>query len=160
MEKEKFSIVDLMDCLFQLKLANEVRIRSRYEYPPKTELDLFEKVTATMDEDITNLINQMKDICEGIKTASEDSFKNVETKKEEVDEDEDLDREEKLRNNRLIDMDFRLETIHRLRFIIIEKFSDIKETQMYIEANEILNEIERYAWYYIKKDKYPILSED
>lgn len=60
---------------------------------------------------------------------------------------------ERRRNERLLDMDLRLKVIHKMRFIVLEAFSDIHETQEYIEANEILNEVEKRVWEYIESDK-------
>lgn len=63
MEERNYEFVDLEDCLFQLDLANKIRVRAKNEFPPKKELDLFEKATANMDDDITSTINKMKEIC-------------------------------------------------------------------------------------------------
>lgn len=59
-------IVDLRDCLFQLNISNQIRVKARHAFPPKTQLDEFEKITAMVDEDISSLIQQMIEICEGI----------------------------------------------------------------------------------------------
>ena len=59
-------IVDLRDCLFQLNISNQIRVKARHAFPPKTQLDEFEKITAMDDEDISSLIQQMIEICEGI----------------------------------------------------------------------------------------------
>ena len=59
-------IVDLRDCLFQLNISNQIRVKARHAFPPKTQLDEFEKITAMVDEDISSLIHQMIEICEGI----------------------------------------------------------------------------------------------
>lgn len=59
-------IVDLRDCLFQLNISNNIRIKARHAFPPKTQLDEFEKITAIIDVDISNIINQMIKICEEI----------------------------------------------------------------------------------------------
>ena len=59
-------IVDLRDCLFQLNISNQIRVKARHAFPPKTQLDEFEKITAMFDEDISTLIQQMIEICEGI----------------------------------------------------------------------------------------------
>lgn len=50
-------IVDLRDCLFQLNISNNIRIKARHAFPPKTQLDEFEKITAIIDDDISNIIN-------------------------------------------------------------------------------------------------------
>lgn len=59
-------IVDLKDCLFQLNISNNIRIKARHTFPPKTQLDEFKKITAIIDDDISNIINQMIKICEEI----------------------------------------------------------------------------------------------
>lgn len=57
-------IVDLRDCLFQLDISNKIRVDARNSFPPKTRLDEYEKLTAMVDEDITSLINKMKELLE------------------------------------------------------------------------------------------------
>lgn len=59
-------IVDLRGCLFQLNISNNIRIIARHAFPPKTQLDELEKITAMMDDDISNIIEQMIKICEEI----------------------------------------------------------------------------------------------
>ena len=58
----KKTIVDLKDCLYQLDLSNQIRIKAKHSFPPLTNLDEFEKLTAMIDEDISSLINNMKNI--------------------------------------------------------------------------------------------------
>lgn len=67
-----------------------------------------------------------------------------------------LDKEEKLYLGRLYDCSLRLETIHKLRWIILENLgnsSDDKDKEYYVEANEILNEIEKDTWENIKGEE-------
>ena len=65
--------------------------------------------------------------------------------------------------NRLIDSELRLKTIHKIRFALLQIAHDVKgenhqiyDDEFYVEANEILNEIEKRVWEYIddKIDKY------
>ena len=63
-----------------------------------------------------------------------------------------IDRENKLYLMRLSDSSLRLETIHKLRWIILENLgnsNDANDKEYYVEANEILNEIEKDTWEYI-----------
>ena len=47
-------------------MVSNIRIKARHSFPPKTQLDEFEKITAIIDDDISNIINQMIKICEEI----------------------------------------------------------------------------------------------
>ena len=58
----KKTIVDLKDCLYQLDLSNQIRIKAKHSFPPLTDLDQYEKLTSMVDEDISSLINNMKNI--------------------------------------------------------------------------------------------------
>ena len=63
-----------------------------------------------------------------------------------------VNRENKLYLSRLSDSSLRLETIHKLRWIILENLgnsNDVKDKEYYVEANEILNEMEKDTWEYI-----------
>lgn len=58
--------------------------------------------------------------------------------------------------NRLIDSELRLKTIHKIRFALLQIAHDVKDEnhqiyddEFYVEANEILNEIEKRVWEYI-----------
>ena len=67
-----------------------------------------------------------------------------------------LTKEEKLYLGRLSDCSLRLETIHKLRWIILENLgnsNNVDDKQYYVEANEILNEVERDTWKYIKGEE-------
>ena len=64
-----------------------------------------------------------------------------------------MTKDEKLFLNNLSDCALRLETIHKLRWIILENLGnsdDVDDKEYYVEANEILNEVERDTWKYIK----------
>lgn len=66
------------------------------------------------------------------------------------------ERENKLFLARLSDSSLRLETIHKLRWIVLENLgnsSNIDDKEYYVEANEILNEIEKETWKYIKGEE-------
>lgn len=63
-----------------------------------------------------------------------------------------VNRENKLYLSRLSDSSLRLETIHKLRWIILENLgnsNDVNDKEYYVEANEILNEMEKDTWEYI-----------
>ena len=51
--------------------------------------------------------------------------------------------------NRLMDSEWRLRTIHELRWILLDYFVDIKDNDVYIEGQKILIEMERQVWKYI-----------
>lgn len=53
------------------------------------------------------------------------------------------------RNDRYNEMQLRLETIQKMRWIISEGIVEIKEQDYLIHAYEILNEVEKEAWEYI-----------
>lgn len=58
-------IVELQDCIFQLRLLLTIRKRLRNEFPPIREIDLYEKATALLDEVIDPCINKLNLIAEG-----------------------------------------------------------------------------------------------
>ena len=63
-----------------------------------------------------------------------------------------VNRENKLYLSRLSDSSLRLETIHKLRWIILENLgnsNDVNDKEYYVEANEILNEMEKDTLEYI-----------
>ena len=63
-----------------------------------------------------------------------------------------IDREDKLYLMRLSDSSLRLETIHKLRWIVLENIGtsdNVNDKEYYVEANEILNEMEKETWEYI-----------
>ena len=67
-----------------------------------------------------------------------------------------MTKEEKLYFDRLSDCSLRLETIHKLRWIILENLgnsNNVDDKQYYVEANENFNEVERETWIYIKGHK-------
>lgn len=57
--------------------------------------------------------------------------------------------EDVARNDRYNEMQLRLETIQKIRWIISEGIVEIKEQDYLIHAYEILNEVEKEAWEYI-----------
>lgn len=57
--------------------------------------------------------------------------------------------EDKKYFDRLTDSNLTLETIARIRRILLDNFSSKEDTKYYVEANEILNDIERKTWDYI-----------
>lgn len=70
---------------------------------------------------------------------------------------------EEEREIRLNDSEFRLNTIHKMRWCLLQMAHDVNEDHpkgydddFYIEANEILNEVEKRVWEYINgiSDKY------
>lgn len=62
--------------------------------------------------------------------------------------------EDEARNERYNEMQLRLETIQRMRWIISEGIIEIAEHDYLIHAYEILNEVEKDAWEYINTGKY------
>lgn len=62
--------------------------------------------------------------------------------------------EDEARNERYNEMQLRLETIQRMRWIISEGIVEIAEHDYLIHAYEILNEVEKDAWEYINTGKY------
>ncbi len=62
----KDKIIDLRDRLSQLNVSNQIRVKIRHAFPPSTEIDQFERATVIIDEDITNLIEQITKLCEEI----------------------------------------------------------------------------------------------
>ena len=69
----------------------------------------------------------------------------------------------KEKERRLSDWEFRLNTLHKMRWCLLQMAHDVKEDHpkgydedFYIEANEILNEVERRVWKYINgiSDEY------
>lgn len=55
-------VVELKDCVFQLKLLLTIRKRIRNEFPPIKELDLYEKATSLLDEAIEPYIEKLDEI--------------------------------------------------------------------------------------------------
>lgn len=60
------------------------------------------------------------------------------------------------RERRLSDYELRLKTLHQMRWSLLQIAHDIKEDhtkcyddEFYVEANEIINEVERKVWKYI-----------
>ena len=62
--------------------------------------------------------------------------------------------EDEARTERYNEMQLRLETIQRMRWIISEGIVEIAEHDYLIHAYEILNEVEKDAWDYINTGKY------
>lgn len=70
---------------------------------------------------------------------------------------------EEEREVRLNDSEFRLNIIHKMRWCLLQMAHDVEDNHpkgydedFYIEANEILNEVENRVWNYINgiSDKY------
>lgn len=61
--------------------------------------------------------------------------------------------EDEARNDRYNEMQLRLETIQKMRWIISEGIVEIAEQDYLIQAYEILNEVEKEAWEYINTGK-------
>lgn len=55
-------IVELKDCIFQLKLLLKIRKRIKNEFPPLTKIDCYEKATALLDEAIDPYIVQLDEM--------------------------------------------------------------------------------------------------
>ena len=60
------------------------------------------------------------------------------------------------KERRLSDYEFRLNILHKMRWGLLQMAHDVKgnnakgyDEDFYIEANEILNEVERRVWEYI-----------
>ena len=62
--------------------------------------------------------------------------------------------QDEARNDRYNEMQLRLETIQKMRWIISEGIVEIAEQNYLIQAYEILNEVEKEAWEYINTGKY------
>ena len=58
-------IVELQDCVFQLRLLLTIRKRLRNEFPPIREIDLYEKATALLDEAIDPYVNKLNLLVKG-----------------------------------------------------------------------------------------------
>lgn len=61
-----------------------------------------------------------------------------------------MTKEEKLYFDRLSDCSLRLETTHKLRWIILENLGNsdyVEDKEYYVEANENFNEVERETGY-------------
>ena len=67
------------------------------------------------------------------------------------------------KERRLSDYEFRLRVLHQMRWGLLQMAHDVKgnhlkgyDEDFYIEANEILNEVERRVWDYINgiNDEY------
>ena len=70
---------------------------------------------------------------------------------------------DKKRMDRLLDSEFTLNKIHKIRWRLLQLTHDIKsedektyDDDFYVEANEILNEAEKRVWEYIdgKRETY------
>ena len=70
---------------------------------------------------------------------------------------------EEEKERRLSDYEFRLRILHQMRWGLLQMAHDVKgnhlkgyDEDFYIEANEILNEVERRVWDYINgiRDEY------
>ena len=59
------SEVELKDCVFQLYLLLNIRKRIRNEFPPVKELDLYEKATAILDDEINIYLEKLNLITNG-----------------------------------------------------------------------------------------------
>lgn len=59
------SEVELKDCVFQLYLLLNIRKRIRNEFPPVKELDLYEKATAILDDEIDIYLEKLNLITNG-----------------------------------------------------------------------------------------------
>lgn len=57
--------VELKDCVFQLNLLLNIRKRIRNEFPPVKELDLYEKATAILDDEIDIYLEKLNLITNG-----------------------------------------------------------------------------------------------
>ena len=55
-------VIELKDCVFQLKLLLTIRKRIRNEFPPIKEIDLYEKATALLDDAIEPYMNKLDEI--------------------------------------------------------------------------------------------------
>ena len=62
--------------------------------------------------------------------------------------------EDEARNERYSEMQLRLETLQKMRWLISEGIVEIAEHDYLIHAYEILNEVEKDAWDYINTGKY------
>ena len=58
-------VIELKDCVFQLKLLLTIRRRIRNEFPPIKEIDLYEKATALLDDAIEPYMNKLDEISNG-----------------------------------------------------------------------------------------------
>ena len=59
------SEVELKDCVFQLNLLLNIRKRIRNEFPSVKELDLYEKATAILDDEIDIYLEKLNLITNG-----------------------------------------------------------------------------------------------
>lgn len=50
---------------------------------------------------------------------------------------------------RLAEKNITLETIAKMRRILLDNFTSKEDKKYYVEANEILNDVERETWNYI-----------
>lgn len=57
--------------------------------------------------------------------------------------------EDKKYYERLAEKNLTLETIAKMRRILLDNFTTQEDNKYYVEANEILNDIERETWDYI-----------
>ena len=65
-----------------------------------------------------------------------------------------MTKEEELLALRMIDEEQRLRAIHEMRWKLLEIRDSLNNNEIYIEANELLNGIERNIWKLIKTGKY------
>lgn len=59
------SEVELKDCVFQLNLLLNIRKRIRIKFPSVKELDLYEKATAILDDEIDIYLEKLNLITNG-----------------------------------------------------------------------------------------------
>lgn len=57
--------------------------------------------------------------------------------------------EDKMYYERLTDSNLTLETIAKIRRILLDNFTTPDDSKYYVEANELLNDLERKVWDYI-----------
>lgn len=57
--------------------------------------------------------------------------------------------EDKKYYERLAEKNLTLETIAKMRRILLDNFTTQEDNKYYVEANEILNDVERQTWDYI-----------
>lgn len=60
---------------------------------------------------------------------------------------------DKSKTIRIEDSLLRLEALHILKLMLIEAFPDKKDIDLYIEANEAINEMESKIWKHIKEEE-------
>lgn len=62
---------------------------------------------------------------------------------------EKLDSRNKQRLMRLEESELRLMAIHEMRWILLSRADEISNHDIYVEGNEILNEVEQKVWQFI-----------